>query len=93
MATKIQNNVLSCDTKWRICYAYLLLMSVILCTLITCTQCAVCNILHVLDFNVKMINMWASLCGYNSLHSSGKGFPQTFENLAAEMCSYSAQEL
>lgn len=91
MATKIQNNVLSSDTKWRICYAYLLLMSVILCTLLACTQYTVCNIL-VLVFNVKMINMWASLCGYNSLHSSGKGFPQTFENLAAEMCSYSAQE-
>lgn len=58
-ATKIQNNVLSCDTKWRICYAYLLLMSVILCTLITCTQYAVCNMLHVFS-----MLKW-STCGHH----------------------------
>lgn len=83
MTTDIQKNVVYFGTRWRKCNADLLLMSVILWTLMTCAHHVSC----VLDFSMKMNNMWASLCCYNSLHSSRKRFPKDFNNLAAEMCS------
>lgn len=46
-----------------------------------------------LSFSVKVINMWTPLCSYNSFLSSGKHFPQNFENLAAGIRSHWAQQL
>lgn len=85
--TDIQENVVYFGTRWIKCNADLLLMSVILWTLITCAR----HVSYVLDFSMKMNNMWASLCCYDSLRSSSKRFPKDFNNLAAAMCSYSVQ--